>query len=371
MIDFLNKQITNFTKLKYWKLISALFAPILIYFVSFPGIHNVDQYYTPFFEYVSTPFTQHDFPADSTYSKLTFRLLPILFVKYTKLNILGVIIWQFINGILLIYVFAELIFRISKSNQISFYLTLSLIFIYTGKVSFINFKPNFDSLSLIFYTLYFLTKNKYYKLIVLFLICWVDERAIIASSLLIIYDIYVLIDFEKNFLKQFLKLSTLIIPFLIYITLRIYLTKVYGLKTSTGGVSFKILATNLNLLPISTWQAFEGFWILIIGSIYLTLKKGKVKEKLFILLVIISVLMIVLTSNLVYDVSRSLVYLYPLLIICFIFFCNNLTYIRLLRLAIYSLLLCMVYPSYVIGGPKIEWMKPYFLNLIFQFFTNS
>lgn len=371
MIDFVNKQITNFTELKHWKIILALFAPIIIYFVSFPGLHNVNQFYTPFLEYVSSPFSKHDFPADSTYSKLTFRLLPILFVKFTNLNILGIIIWQFINGILLIYVFAELIFRISKSNQISFYLTLALIFIYTGKVSFLNFKPNFDSLSLIFYTLYFLTQNKYYKLFILFLVCWIDERAIVASSLLIIYDIYLLIDFEKNIVKQILKLSTLIIPFLIYITLRIYLSNAYGLITSRGGVGFKTLATNLNLLPISTWQAFEGFWILIISSIYLTLKKGKLKEKLFITFVIISVIMIVLTSNLVYDVSRSLVYLYPLLIICFIFFYYNLSYKRLLRLSTYCLFLCILYPSYVICGPKIEWIKPFFLNLVFQFFTNS
>jgi hypothetical protein len=371
MIDFFNKQIRLFTSLSNWKLILALLAPLISVFFSYPGINSVDHYYLPFFDFVSEPLSPHFFPSESTYSKLTFRLLPIIIVKILNLNILGIIIWQYLNGIILCYLFSTLILRTTNSNEITFLTTLTFLFIFTGKVSFINLKPNFDSLALIFYCLYLLTNNKIFKLFIIFLVCWIDERAIIASFLLVTFDIFTFINFRKLEIKKNLLSLFYLFPFIIYAILRFILSEKYGLKSSSGGISFKILATNFNLFTIGIWQAFEGFWLIVIYTFYIVIQSNKLKDKLLFSFILFIALIITFVSNLVYDVSRSLVYLFPLLLICLIFLTDKISNKLILSITKYSCLISFLYPSYIIGGPKIEWMKPYFLNLIFQFFTNS
>ena len=371
MIDFLNKQIRLFTALSNWKLILALSAPLISFFFSYPSLKSVDHYYTPFFEFVSEPFSPHLFPSESTYSKLTFRLLPIIIVKALNLNTLGVIFWQFINGIVLCYLFSKLMFKITNSNEITFFTTITFLFIFTGKVSFINIKPNFDSLALIFYCLYFLTNDKILKLIFIFLVCWIDERAIIATFFLVTFDVFNLIKIRKSEIKKNILSLFYFFPFIIYAALRFFLSEKYGLKSSSGGISLKILATNFNLFPISIWQAFEGFWLLIIYTFYIVQKSKKLKDRLLFTFILFIALSISLVSNIVYDVSRSLVYLLPLLIICLIYLTDKISNKLILTITKYSCLLSFLYPTYIIGGPKIEWMKPLIINLIFQFFTNS
>ena len=369
MIHTLNKQINCFLALKNWKIILAIISPVIVVFFSFPNLNHPEEFYNPFFEYVKNPFVTHYYPAESTYSKLTFRLLPILFTKFLKLNFTGVIIWQYIIGIFLIFNFSTLLHKISKSNLITLLSTLSIILIFTGKLSFINLKPNFDSLALALFCLYFIKENKILKFIILFLICWIDERAILSSFFLILYDVF----FESpNGLKSKISNSILlIIPSCLYVLLRILLIKKFGLISSTGGISLKILALNLNLLPLSIWQSFEGNWIVIAFCFYIIYKIKSNKLILFTFFFLILFAAIVLASNLVYDVSRSLVYLFPMLIISYKLLYKISDNNTILKITKYSCLLSFIYPSFIVGGPKIEWMKPYIINLIFQFFTNS
>jgi hypothetical protein len=369
MIVFLNQQINNIISFKYWKIGLALISPIIALFLSFPNLENLENYYVPMLEFAENPLKPHFFPAESTYSKLTFRLLPIFFIKLLNLNFFTIIIWQYVIGIFLIYNFSKVIHKISKSELIAFLSTLSIIFIYIGKLSFINFKPNFDSLALALFCIYFINDSKILKFILLFLVCWIDERAIVSSFFLILYDLF--FNSTKGIKSKFSISILLIIPSILYILIRILLIKKFGLISSTGGVSLKILALNLNLLPLSIWQSFEGNWV-VIGFCFYNIYKTKSKKLiLFILLLIIMFIGIVVASNLVYDVSRSLVYLFPMLIICYKLLHKISNQSTILKITKYSCLISILYPSYIVGGPKIEWMKPYILNLIFQFFTNS
>ncbi|MDD3151157.1 MAG: hypothetical protein PHV68_10055 [Candidatus Gastranaerophilales bacterium] len=200
------------------------------------------------------------------------------------------------------------------------------------------------------------------KTALVFLAGFCDERAIIASLLIIIYDMNDNIDFKSLFRGLCGSTSlSVIAAWILYAACRILLMNIYGLKTATGDVGFHLILNQIHYLPISLWTALEGLWLLVILAIAILFHK---KKYIFLMMFLSSLAVITLVALAVLDVTRSLAYMLPGLFISMKALKGNTDYdwgIILLSILFISLL-CPNF--YVCGNDCFIWSPSIFVRLL-------
>jgi len=363
MLNRLSNFINHITNISNWKIYLSFFLAIVVLFCATPNFVIVKELWDPILIQSKAPFIQRDYPAFSHAAKLAFRFIPAVIIGFLNLNVKGIIIWQYINGIMLFYLVGLVLEKITQNKLLAFNSMLITAFIFTGKVSFINFKDTFDSLILCLILITFIYSNGLLLFTTIICMGFIDERGLISSGFILIFQLL----FQKNIKLKLKIISYIIGAWLCYFTIRIILNKLYGLSTSTEGVDLKILALNLNFVPLAIWQAFEGAWLIIILFFSILFKE---KKWLFIF-TITQLCITMFIAFLVIDVTRSLVYTFPILIISIKYLHEHLNKEYLNRLVLKSMLLCLIYPAYCAGGNQNYWNKPLPVKLLFEYFTDN
>jgi hypothetical protein len=357
VVKFVEK--TNFFTL------SIIISFICVFF-AFPPYFSKGYYGTweTFFQQIDHPFTSIKVESYSHEAKMTFRLFPVILAKILNLNRIGVLFLLHIVGILIYWFSMRFSFHLFKEKYLSFLFTLSLAFIYFGKVSFIEQRGIFDGLALLSLILAYYYRSNF---ILLFLFiqfaAWTDERALVVSSFIFIDSI----NFDRYLLKLTKKNLSIIISWSTYLLLRYFMAQYFNLNTNSGGISLKILALNFEFFPLSFWSIFEGFWILVILYFFYIYKYSKLN---FIANIFVFIVTLVI-SYLVVDVTRSLAFLGILIFVGLdklSFFIPKSKFKILLYL---TLFFNFLFPSYIFGGNQFVWVKPVVFEIIFQFFTNK
>ena len=359
----IEKYFVRFTELNKWKIICSLSLPFVILFFSTPSFKIILKHWDPILIQSQSPFIQHDYPAHSHASKLAFRFIPALIIGFLHLKVFGIIVWQFLNGIFLFYVIGYVVEVKTRNKLTALYSILLTAFIFTGKVSFINFKDTFDSLILALILLCFVISNKLLIYLAILFTGFTDERGLICSGFLFLY--YLFFYSEKD--NKTIYLLTIISSWISYILIRLCLTHFIGLSTSTGGFDFKTMALNLNFAPLSIWQIFEGAWILI----FLFLRFQLANNLKSFLLVLLQLGIVIFVAFMVFDVTRSLVYAFPLIVIAIDALNKQLEKEMLNTYLLYSVMISLIYPVYISAGNTNTWITPLPIKLLFDFFTNS
>jgi len=273
---------------------------------------------------------------------------------------------QYVFGILLFYISSKVLKEITKDNFISFVISLALSFIYAGKVSFLELRGAFDGFALFFLLLALYKKNVLLITLSVFITSLTDERGLIACSFVFLYW-YI---HDSNSTRKFFTKQTVsvILGGVIYLIARLSLAHFFGLKTQSAGIGLKVLASNLNLIPLGIWHGLEGFWIvLFIALITLIFKK----EKLTLLLFLSSAICVVLVSCLVSDITRSAAFLFPGIFVALKILIDNDSILFNRKIALLTLICCFIYPAYFSGGGyRIEWTYPLPVRFIFNYFAS-
>ena len=339
---------------------------LLTLFFSMPPIDSAhkDSTWDAIFTQIKDPFSPIVAPAWSHNSKLTFRLFPVLIGKLFCLNKTGFMVSLFLAGFLSIRVAFSIFLRLLQDKYKAFILTLSFAFIYVGKCSFLEFRGIFDG-----YAILFLLASIFYKntIIIYFSILFAsftDERALIASGFVFLY--YFIFENEHSFHKN-KYLFTICFSWICYFSLRYFLMIYFNFKISSGGISLAILASNFELFPITLFSLFEGFWLVIVIFYFKVFSVSKWYFMLFLCMLFLQLI----PSYLVVDVSRSLVFGSILIFIAISYLARYLPTLFSTNFCLIILGICFIYPSYVVGGDHIIWIKPVFLEILFRYFTNS
>jgi hypothetical protein len=364
-------KIENFIKSneskKYFFLYLSFVIFLTVIFFSFPIYNNKLDFSTwnAIFYQMNHPFSKTNYDDLSHVSKLTFRVFPVFIGKIFKFNVFAFIVFQYIIGILLFRMILTIFNNILNNSLHAILLTFSFGFIYAGKVSFVELRGIFDGLAITLLVLSIYKPNVLIIYLSVFFAAWTDERALIASSFIFLYYVY---DFYfKKSKKSLFFIISVVLSWASYFICRYLLTIIFDLKTNTGGINTETLAMNFEYAPLSFWGALEGFWLFIIIAFFAI----KPKSWVFNLLIFISLFIIVLVSYFVFDVTRSLSFLFPLVFISLKVIKDQKE--RLLTNNVFYLVfaLSFLFPAYYVGGQHISWSKPLFFELIFQYFTNS
>jgi hypothetical protein len=348
----------------YWGLTLITF--FIILFFSFPPFYSSSEgsSWNALFRQINNPFQNSNSNQFSHDSKLTFRLLPVFIGKIMFLNKTSFVIFQYFIGILSIRVLLDIFNEKLKNLYFAFLLTLSYGFIYCGKVSFIELRGIFDGLALFFILITFYKSNKYLIFSCILLSSWTDERGLIASSFVFLHYLIIYFNDKKNSTRAIL--ISIIFSWISYFAIRFLITYIFDLKTNTGGINTKTLALNFELFPISLYGALEGFWLFFLINFF----QSKYKFSFVNLLLLLCMFIVLLVSYFVYDVTRSLAYLFPSVFIL-LSSISKYKQEQIRNIVFCVFILSFLFPAYYIGGGGLNWTKPLLFDLIFQFFTNS
>ncbi len=322
--------------------------------------------YAYFYNKINAPFTPYQGAQNTHGSKLSFRFtVPLL---ANALNIGKTksgydIIFLYLLQSLLLFPFFLLLIKLLQryvNNTATVFFSISFAAIYLASAFFCDYDFWFDGFAYFFLLLGMYLRHPAGIFCALQMACWTDERAVIALASVYVFHHLQENDFNLRFRFPVLdwsfltRNSTLVLGVGVwYGLLRAILSYNFKLYTPLGeaaGVSLSLIPFQLEYRFMGIVSTFEGLWLVFLLAIGML-----IYQKKFFLAFGLSALMLVhiLVAYSVYDITRSLTYAFPLLIIAGILVARQHpknSALLFLTLAV----LCLLFPT----GYMIYFFRP-------------
>lgn len=306
----------------YWQLELSLFCVLLMFFLCPPSFENLSTVSNRTWEVVLKQIDNHTIQyavenPNSHESKRTFRLTVPLLCKLIGLRDIRLIYTlQVFFTVFFFWLLARFSQRLSRDSMVAVLLPISFCFTAIGQVGVFDVYAKFDSFALFFLLAAIAFENPAIILFSIILGGFTDERAFIASPMVLIWW---QMQSERDFnipVKKVIKLNArsfaVLFGMIGYLLLRLYLIKRYDLVTVFGDIGFSIMQGQQNMYYFGTWTAFEGFWLVVLLAMVLLYCHG-----CYVLLTLLLVVGIpsLLVAHFVIDITRSMIYAMPLVFI--------------------------------------------------------
>ena len=241
-------------------------------------------------------FNPVTFAPQSHEAKIAFRFTIPFLLKIFHQNILFVYFSQIALGLFAYRKFIEIIFNVSKDKKITFLFATGVSSLYFISSFHLELLALGDSFAYSFLILgYHYLSKRFWSISFLLAALLTDERSII-GCVMGLFFIY----FEHNSLLIKHLIST-IFAFLIYLFIRLFLFHQFGLSTPSAGIGFSILFENSSHLLLFLFNAFKSFYVIYFFPFLFCKKRIEVIYGIFLLMVMAS-------SLLVWDITRSMSY---------------------------------------------------------------
>jgi len=372
--DFI-RVVDRLTQWKYAAWLLPLMAVACSLFTAFPSSdlansQEMSENWGALLEQVQDPFSVKDHPSASHAANMAFRITPVLLAKALGLrSINAFLILQGVALVLLFFVLPRLFRKISNDPVVSWLLTFSVSFMFVGNVLCSDYRGFFEVLAFLFLAGTLLFDSLFLILGCSLLAFFTDERALIASGLVYIFFV---VEREKDvnalglasFFRFSPKMIVLMASWVVYFSLRFFLSYRFGLKTNATGLVDYLLHTTIkqiNIFPFALWTGLEGFWVIVLIAFahLVTARKWS-----FVALCSVAFGVVVLTAIWVFDITRSMAYLMPLIFIS-LAIVSRLQPLKNLRVISVVVLVFSFFPTYYAAGvDHIGWLYPMPLQLL-------
>lgn len=299
------------------------------------------------------------YDASTHMAKTEFRLTPPFFAKIFRIQTKSdMYLLQFIIGVLFFFLITKFTFQITNNKILTLLITLSFSFLYTGYSFFSELLGYFDCFAFFFLLISMFDISVFFIFISLFFAFWTDERAISSSFLIIFWWQYKQIKLtNKSFFLPSKQSISVILCIVSYFLFRIFLIKNFGLKNQLDGASMQVISDTIQFYNLTTWQMFEGFWIIILWAIIQLINDRKIITLLFFIL---GNLLMFISAMCVYDNTRSIAYAFPSILIATYIIKD---YYDFKKLAAISLLICYLFPCYFyVCGVAVSRHDPIYIR---------
>ncbi len=303
---------------------------------------------------------------DSHEAKRVFRLTMPLLAKLSPVGtpqgrMLFLFAVQYAAGVVFFLLCAELFHELVQNRATAAVLTFGTAFIYPGQACFYDFIGVFDGMAIVFLLAAMWSRAPWAVFTCLLGAFWVDERAIIAAS----YP-YLWIKLRTGAADDFRQLllpdrASIVVPLAVVVTLglRLWLTKAHGFHLPLGegsdvGAAKFFQDARLYRLPIGILSPFKLHWMLMgLAAVWL----WATRRWALLVLGAGAVLASTAAAVAVVDITRSLSYAFPMVIISLGLVARSTGQRFLFRLAALLLVLALMVPSYYVMSGA-DWMFP-------------
>ena len=342
----------------------VLIATLVSLFFSSPSYNRYQQHlfhWEVFFEQVKSPLTPTVHNDDSHFSKTTFRLFPPLLAKF--LGIQSPIVMIFLQGafaMLALLSLWHLSMNFGWSEITRFWFLISQALTLPFGIGFVEVRPLFDgvAISLCLLTLS-LKAPGFWSGTLLLMALFCDERSLLALAGIFLFRM-------MHAHRSTVLLQSLDIFFAIffYAIVRMGLSTMLNLETARGGIGLSTAIHNNNIFFPAQWSVLEMGLPLCFFAMVVCLRKSI----LFGIAYIIYYTLGMLACCFVWDVSRSMLYMFPVILMATK--CLSMTVKEDLALRVW---LCMavgnaLFFNHFLGtGSKINTFQPMIVELIKYF----
>lgn len=310
-----------------------------------------------------SPFTVTEYGAESHAANLTFRLTPVLLATLIGINSIGgFLMLQFVAFVFLIFVIYRLFKSIISDPVVVCLLMTSIATVFVGNVLCSDYRGIFDVIAYLFLGCAMLSSSWFLIIVFSFLAFFTDERALIASGMIYVYFLVldkpevVQYDVADLFPKS-RRCFALITAWIIYFLVRFYLSYQFQLETNSAGIIDYVKSDPglMSAFPFGVWTGLEGFWIIVILAAVMLLKSAKP----LLLLYLLSMIVVILVALSVFDITRSMAYLFPSVFVASIIISRNVNKSTMRYIVMAVSVVCLFFPTYYLGGYNIiSWLYP-------------
>jgi hypothetical protein len=318
---------------KRWAHYTALICTLNSLFLAFPSyqkiftddpkVNDYLSFWNRINEQADHPLTVFVYPPASHEAKVSFRLLAPLLARFSPFESLNyrmayLFLLQHIAGFFFFYFLALFAFRYTQDRATSSLFALMFSMTYLGHCFFYELYGFFDGIAFTLFLVSMYYYQKWFCAIPFFLAFWIDERAVIGSGLVFLFIISHDIDFSRRsvWMEMAYKSRPLLVAYIAYFVFRRYLEIVFSLAVPIGteydagvGLIFKQART----IPLATFLSYEGIWLIfLLGSVVLWFSSSR----LFLSLYLLVFTFIMIVSFSVWDVTRSIMYGFPFMLVC-------------------------------------------------------
>ena len=258
---------------------------------------------------------------------------------------------QLIAGYLFFFILTGVIFKMTADKVVTLFYTLAFSLLYPGFSFVAEMMGYFDSFAFLFLLVAMLDINIGFIILSLFLAFWTDERAIMAGMLVAFWGQYQqYIQKQKNFYMPSKHALAYVGTVLAYIICRWYLLSHLGFKNQFNGTGIHFISNTFRYIGMDIWQSFEGFWIIVVIAFYTLYTKKR--WDIMLIFIAINIILFGVAHN-VLDLTRSISYMFPSIIIATLIAKENLESKQLRQVICIALLFTFMYPcmSIIAGGP--------------------
>ncbi len=346
----------------YWKL-KALFAVAAIsLFRAFP---NYDVLATLFFETtwhdVQLKFdhplldTSRIFAPGSHQSNLTFRLTVPLLAHILRLHEPGILSFFAVAGLVLLYLVLKVAFALSASKRVALFVCLTTACVWPGVAAFQELRGGYyDALALCLVLAAIASSSSLFAGLFLFLACWTDERALVASAFAFLLFAFHNTGDNRHFIvgRPCRRCGGRVG----YLGIRAYLTATQPYPLSVSGIGLSVFSQQINAIPLAIWSGLGAGWLLVIfGFVTLLQQKRYVAAAGFgaALAATMSVSLVAV------DLTRGMSYCLPAVFVALAVLGASKKAKQLERLAAIAAVISFVVPTfYLEGSSGLYWLNP-------------
>jgi hypothetical protein len=251
-----------------------------------------------------------DYGVGSHAANANFRLTVPLIAKVLGLGMFGMLIVQSVCGVLLLWVVARIVLKITADLVASLFVTCGVASTWAGTTSFTELHGVFDGEALLFISCAALFEKPWLAGLFVFLGAWTDERALIASSLIYLYHVYRRQRQGFNWRASYCGATPIAVvgAWVAYFVLRFTMMQYCHMTATAGAVSLRFVIINASNLPIGSWTALEGGWLLAFAAMVILAQKRRI---VFLILYILAISLVLVVSMTVIDITRSMAYALP------------------------------------------------------------
>lgn len=300
--------------------------------------------------------------------KRQFRILMPVIGHLLHLNVKGLIAIQQIVGVLFFVVIILLVTQITGDRVLALLSAAAFAFSYMGKACFVDLWPFFDGIAYCLLALGMLYRKPWLIFLCILAASFTDERALIASALIFLWwkmrssDTEDSITFKSLFRPDWAS-SSVVIAWIAYFGIRILLTKHYHFVTHHGSMA-GVDAAYKQTWKYLTFALLSGpkmLWLVIFLGIAALLIK---RQYLFCLLLLASLGISTVVAAAVYDVTKSISYIFPAIFIGLWLLHKTDSRQNLRYLFLVIVFLCFLIPSFSITGQLKYMMRPVFFQIV-------
>jgi hypothetical protein len=250
-----------------------------------------------------------DYPPETNQAKTSYRLLVPVLSRTLGLNMYGMYGMQVVAGVLVIAFSMLNAAKITGDRAVAFLVGVMTIGIHAGVMGIAELRGLFDSipLALLMMALYF--DRPYVVGPLVFLAAWSDERGLIASSLL--FAFFVIRD-ERLFSGR---TAALVIAWVAYFATRFAYGTAFGMETVGFEQALTKLIEQVNMYPMGYWSAYEGAWLIVLLAFFGLIRAWR---RLYFILFAGALWVVMTVALSVSDISRSMAYALPGLLVALV-----------------------------------------------------